>query len=182
MCQAALADLDPVVAVGDVDLPPRDRVGVHGRHGPPPPPRQRGPDDPVDQLFQRHLGQGPADVGADAPDVELVWLPDVLPVDHVAPVDHPRTHQRHVVAASGRDLLQRQRHHRAGVAAEHQLLGEVAAVARVTRSRAGLVAEPVVVVADRDDRVGVTAGNRRRGIVDRVTDRVDQVLDGVVAL
>jgi hypothetical protein len=103
-----------------------------------------------------------ADPATEAPDVELVRFADVVAVHDVAAVDEPRDRQQQVrlagVELAGRDPCVQPRHGRGRVRPQHQVVAEVAAVARVPRGGVGCVPEPVVVVLHRHDRVAAGAG------------------------
>jgi hypothetical protein len=136
----------------------------------------------ADHLTEVGVVERPA---RDAPQVELVGRCGMEPVDGVAPVDNPRTDQEHVGGGGGlgREGTQGGGDHRAGVAAQHAVLVEVAGVAHVPADRVGRDAQPVVVVLDGDHtRPPVPAHLAVPGRGERGDGGVGQQLDGVVAL
>jgi len=118
----------------------------------------------------------------------------VQPVDAVAPVDQGRAYQQHGVARIGGQGPQRGRDQGGGMAAQHLPRGDVPRIPGLPGHVAGVVAEQVVVVGDRDDpvtaapahpaapvrgeRLGGTAGDE----LDRMRPfgRVGQVTDGQI--
>ena len=79
---------------------------------------------------------------ADAPQVELVRLADVQPIDHVAAVDEARACHDDVVGVTGRARrAQRGGHHRGHVRPQEPALVDVARVAGLAGGGVGRVAE-----------------------------------------
>ena len=86
---------------------------------------------------------------ADAPEVELVGLAHMQPVDGVATVDQADRRQQDVGRlAVRRQVIQQRWDHRRGVRAQHGRSGHVARVARVARDGVGRVPQALVIVVD----------------------------------
>jgi hypothetical protein len=114
---------------------------------------------------------------AEPPEVELVRLADGQPVDSVAPIDEPRAGKEHVVVGRAGERAQEAGDHRAGVRTEHLRLAHVAGVPGVARSGVGRVAQELVVVGDRHERVGsVDDRLATPGLTQRPHDVADECL------
>jgi hypothetical protein len=119
----------------------------------------------------------------DPPQIELVRRAAVLPGDGVPAVHHPGAGQQHIVAAgTAGKPPQRGRDHGAGMAAEHPAGTHVAGVTGFPGDRGGRVAQPIVVVGDRDDsRAPAPPHLARPDTGQRGGDPVGEDLDGVRA-
>jgi hypothetical protein len=181
--EAALADLDPGVAVAHVDLAPRLGVRVRGGRRAQGPPGQERPDRGGDHGVEI-VGREPGAAAAQAPQIELVGFARVQPIDAVAPVHDAGAGEHHVAPV----WLARERGERGGydggrLGAEHDVAGDVARVEGVAGDAFGRVAQPIVVVGDRGERGG--APHARLGAPGRAQGGgrlVDEQLQGVGAV
>ncbi len=156
-------------SISAVHLEPVDRVRVARRRKPERRAGQHRVRRDVDHLLERRASEWAT---RDAPEIELVRLADVQPIDRVAPVSEPRAHEQHVVVAGRREHPERGRDHRGRLRAEQPIGRHVPRVARITRRAVGRIAERVVVFGDRDDR-------RRAVHDDRATPARGERRDGV---
>ena len=178
---AALADLDPLVAVLDVDLQTLGRVRMDTRLDAVLRTRERGAHDDLDHLFEI-TGVEP-EIARDPPEVQLVRQPGVEPVDRVSAVDEARAHEQHVFGTVRRERTQRARDQGRRVRAQHLGRRHVSRVARVARDGVGRVAERVVVVVQRDDaRTAMDSGHAAPRTGQRGDDVVDDALQRVRTL
>jgi hypothetical protein len=181
--EPALADLDLVgVTEPGIDLAPVDRVRVRARRGAPRRTGQDRGDDGRDHRVEVVLTECRT-CAPEPPEVVLVRLTDVVAVDHVAAVADARSAQQHVIRSVPRDLLVQSRHARAGVRPQHVGVVDVPGVAAVARDIVRAVAEPVVVVGDRDDAgPGVAADGHLPRSGERSLESRRHELDRVVTL
>ena len=136
-------------------------------------------DDEADHLLQVIRGERLAP--AHAPQVELVRLADVEPIDHVAAVDQARACHDDVAGAARRDeAAKRIGDHRRHVRPQEPVLVEIARVPGLPRRGSGRIAERLVVRADRDDRARPVDQHRSApGALQGVADRVREKLHGM---
>ena len=84
---------------------------------------------------------------ADPPQVELVRLADVQPIDHVSAVDEAGARHDDVVGVTGpNEAAQRPGHHRRHVRAQEPAVVDVARVPGLAGRGVGRIAEHLVVV------------------------------------
>lgn len=88
MDQAAFGELQPLSVVSHIDLPTADGVGMLDLRHPPLGSRKDGLDEQRDHLEQ--IGRVCGGGAAESPQVDLVRLADVRPVDDVAAVGQAR--------------------------------------------------------------------------------------------
>ena len=175
---AALGHLHPLAARLDVDLQPAGRVRMGGGDGLQRAARAAARPPPPDHVGQ--LGRAERLAAPDPPQVELVRLSDVEPVDPVPPPDQAGAGEERVVGRRGGEAAEQRRDHGRGLRPEQPAAGDVAGVAGVARGAAGRVEEPVVVVGDGDDRLGPLLEHRAApGVAQRRDGGVDEELHGV---
>jgi hypothetical protein len=97
-------------------------------------------------------GSGVERAAGDTPQVELVRLADMQPIDRVAAIRQTRAHQQHVVVVCRGDRAQRARDHRGRLGAKQTARRHVPRVTRVARRGIRRIAQIVVVVGDADER------------------------------
>jgi hypothetical protein len=102
--EAALADLDPRRSVGDVDLPSTGGVGMRSALRAPRAPGEERFGDARDHLIEIALAERRA---PDAPQVELMRLTHVQPIDAVTPIDQPGTDAEQVLPVAARHELEK---------------------------------------------------------------------------
>ena len=147
--EAALAYLHPRIAILHVQLQSVRRVGVHGGSEVQRPVRQ--------QRLHHTLGHVPQvrraerRTVAQVPEVQLVRLAAVQPVDAVAPVHEAGAREEHVTRGLSGELAQRRRDHRRGLRAQERALAHVARVARISRSAVRRVVRPKIIVVGHGD-------------------------------
>jgi len=178
--QPALADLHLLAAPPHVDLSAAQRVRMGVRHGAPGRARQHSRDDQRDHPVQVVGGQRRT-AAPDAPQVDLVRLAHVPPVDGVAPEADSRHRQQHVGGSGGAgEVVEQGGDPGAGVGVQHPARRDVAAVAGVAGHRVGRVAQPVVVVGDGDDSgTGIAAHRDAPGAGQSLLQRRDDALQRV---
>jgi hypothetical protein len=128
MCAAALQDFDPASLYVAVNLEAVERVRMYGRLQPQRHTREHRACDGFDHRDEIVTGQRTLH---DSPQVELVRLADVQPVDCIATVRETRARDQHVCVARRRNHAQRPRNHRGGLRAQEQLRRQITCVARV---------------------------------------------------
>jgi hypothetical protein len=147
--EAAFEQLHPVAVPRHLHFPGVRRIRMTRGHGTPARSGSEGVDGGRDHRIQR---VAPEPAPGQAPQVELVRLADVQPVDGVAPVDEAGYGEQLVTDPTaqppecGRNGRRRVRPQQPG-------LVEIAGVAPVARGAVGRIAERVVVVDDGDDTV-----------------------------
>ena len=149
--KAALEQLDPLLADQHLDLEAVVGVGMLGRDRAMAAAGQHRRDDQLDHLLEVAAVEPRS--AADPPQVELVGLADVQPVDHVAAVDQARAGHHHVVVTAGQPP-QGGRHHGRGVRAQQVRVVQVARVAGIAGGGVRRVAEQLVVLGDGHHRAG----------------------------
>ncbi len=166
--QTAFADLDPLVAVQDVDLQAVGCVRMHARFHAPFGTGQRRPHDDFDHVFQ--VADSERCFVGDTPDVELMRRTGVQPVDGVTAIDDARARDQ----PGAIEQAQRGRDERRRMAAQHRRVGDIARVAGVARYRGGVVSEGVVIVGDVDNAGAAIDDNLA---APRFAQRADDVVD-----
>ncbi len=119
----------------------------------------------------------------ESPQIDLVGLAGMQPIDGVAPVDQAGADQQQVVGRVESQRTQGARDHRRGLGAQQHALRHVARVARVSGGSVGRIAEPVVVVFDRHQRPGaVEEAPATPALGERFVKCADDPLHGVRTL
>ncbi len=119
-----------------------------------------------------------------APQIELVRLPGVQPIDGVTAVGQAGADEEQILTVcEGPEARQERRNHRRGLGAQDGDVAHVTGVASVPGDRIGRVTEAIVVVARGDHGARATKANfGAPGVAQGRDDRVDQELESVLPL
>ena len=143
MRTATLQDLDPSALNVAVHLQPVERIRVHSRIQPQ---RHAGQHRARDDFDHGHQVIARERTLRDPPQIELMRLADVQPVDRVPPIGQAGAREYHVLVTRRCDHAQRARNHRRGLRTQQQLRRQVPRVAGIARCAVGWVAQGVVIV------------------------------------